>query len=441
VRLRTQAVAGLVAVVALVAAGCGDDDDGASSSTSVASAATTAASGTGGSTAAPNTASAPGVAPDTVKVGMITSLTGPFASTFGVAGEAAQARIETENAKGGVHGRTIQLELVDDASSPDQNLKAAQTLIEQKDVFAVISVSSFVAGSYRYLNEQGIPVTGAPLGGPMWGQEPNRNMFSYSGGYDPTSPASTLDGLFLKSIGATKSAVLGYGNSPSSAISIKQEVFSHEAAGIDVVYENISIPIGGVDFTAPVLDIKKSGADVVVGSFVEASDVALATALKQGDVDAKQLYFTGYGQSLLDQPTAKEAAQGVYFKTQTAPFELKTPGTEAMLAALEEHAPSYDGGIPSAGMVFGWQAADLMIRGLQEAGQNPTRESFITNLTAVTDYDGAGLLPAPVSFDHFGTYEEQQCAWFVQLDGEQFVPVPADGKPMCGTLIPNSATS
>jgi branched-chain amino acid transport system substrate-binding protein len=197
-----------------------------------------------------------------------------------------------------------------------------------------------------------------------------------------------------------------------------------------------------VDFTAPVLAMKQAGVDAAVGSFVEASDLAMTTAIKQANLNMKaQLFYTGYGQSILDQPTAAAAAQGDYFRLVTAPAELKSPGTEALLAGLKQYDPNYKGGDPDFGLLQGWLVADLMIRGLKQAGQNPTRDSFIANLTNVTDYDAGGLLPAPVSFNHFGSYEPTLCNWFVQLKGSQFVPVPADGKPTCGKLIPNTNTT
>jgi hypothetical protein len=81
-----------------------------------------------------------------------------------------------------------------------------------------------------------------------------------------------------------------------------------------------------------------------------------------------------------------------------------------------------------------------MIKGLQVAGQNPTRDSFITNLRNVTSRDAEGLLPDNLSFSlsQFGKAPPSECAYFPKLEGSSFVPVPADGKPVWGTLIPNS---
>jgi hypothetical protein len=54
------------------------------------------------------------------------------------------------------------------------------------------------------------------------------------------------------------------------------------------------VPFGGQDFTTEALAIKNGGCNGVDASFVDASDVALSTALKQGGVQTKNLFYTGY---------------------------------------------------------------------------------------------------------------------------------------------------
>ena len=55
--------------------------------------------------------------------------------------------------------------------------------------------------------------------------------------------------------------------------------------------------------------------------------------------------------------------------------------------------------VPDYGQVEGWLSADLMISGLQLAGANPTRTSFIDGLRTDTSYTGGGLLPNPVDYE------------------------------------------
>jgi hypothetical protein len=98
---------------------------------------------------------------------------------------------------------------------------------------------------------------------------------------------------------------------------------------------------------------------------------------------------------------------------------------------------------PDNGIYIGYIMADLMIRGLQAAGHNPTRPSFITNLHKVKDYDAGGLLAGKVNFSSKlqGTWIGDMagdCDWVLKVEGSKFVPFPAKGKPFCGTNIPGT---
>src|SRR6202035_5186302 len=79
----------------------------------------TAMSGTLVSTtgASARPASSPGVSAKQIVVGLTTSLTGAEASSFIGGWQGAQARIDEQNAAGGVNGRKIKLVIADDASS------------------------------------------------------------------------------------------------------------------------------------------------------------------------------------------------------------------------------------------------------------------------------------------------------------------------------------
>jgi branched-chain amino acid transport system substrate-binding protein len=426
-RTSRKQIAVVAVLVAVGAAAC------SSSKKSATAGSTTTAGGTKGLTA-----SAPGVTPTTIKIGFLTSVTGNAASSFGDSAAGAQARIAVENAKGGINGRKLELVVADDASSPTQDLTASQSLIS-KDVFGVVNFTPYAFGGYRALQQAGIPVTGAGFDGPEWGQQPNTNMFSVTGGITPNhqgATAFTTYGQFFKSIGATNVAGFAYGASPSSTASIKDLKTSVEAAGLKMGYENLSVPFGSVDFTGYALAMKQAGVDAAVCSCVQSSNLALIVAAKQGGVDLKsEVSLSGADSSVFGNATSASAAQGAYFPTTVIPLDLHNAASDALVANLKSNVPSYTGGYPSFGLGGSYLSMDLMIKGLQVAGQNPTRQSFITNLTNVTNYDAGGLLPSPVSFNHFGSFQKQGCTYFVQVKGNDFVTTNG-GKPFCGDLLP-----
>src|SRR5271157_2221269 len=72
------------------------------------------------------TASAPGVTPTTITIGFPLPETGVASSTFVDAPIGADARVAYQNAHGGVDGRKIVLDTVDDQSNPTLVKTAAE---------------------------------------------------------------------------------------------------------------------------------------------------------------------------------------------------------------------------------------------------------------------------------------------------------------------------
>lgn len=385
----------------------------------------------------PLTASAPGITEDTIKIGYITSQTGVAASSFEGGDQGARARAELQNDQGGINGRQIEVIAVDDGQIGNET--AARNLVENEDVFAVIDFSAFTIQGAPYLQEQGVPVVGAAFDGPEWGQEPYSNMFTYMPPiytpFDGTYYIYDTNARFLKQQGVTKLAGLGFDISQSSTQNIKGTFAAAAERNIEECYQNLSVQFGQTSFTTEALAIQQDGCDGVVGAMTDSSNVGLAASLAQAGLQPVQFYYTGYNQAILDDPNAAAALEGAFFPA--APnFTNPTKGVRGMLAALEKYAPDVEG-IPNLGVYGSYLAMDVMIEGLRVAGENPTRESFITELRKVTGYRGPdNLFPAPgLSFTGFGTvdmFPERSCNDFVQLVDGKYKTVKRN---VCGKLV------
>jgi branched-chain amino acid transport system substrate-binding protein len=438
---------------ALIAASCGDDSKSGSSTTIASTVAPTTGGSAGAppSTAAPAseladvnqhftangplTASAPGITPTTIKIGFITSQTGIAASSFKGGDAGARARVALQNAQGGINGRQIELVAVDDGAIGPK--AASQQLIEKEGVFGIVDISAFVVAAAPYMNEQKVPVVGGAFDGPEWGQAPYTNMFTFAPpSYTPMDGKYyTYDGIgkFLQSLGVTKLATLGYGISQSSTQNLKSALQAYKPLGITSCYENYSVAFGQASFTTEGLAVQRGGCNGVLSAMVDASDVGLSAALSQAGITAKAFYYTGFSQAVLDDSNARAALEGAYFPG-TPNWAEPTPGLQQMLNALKKYTPESKG-IPNLGVTDGYFGVDVMIRGLEAAGQNPTRESFITNLRLVDSYDGHGLFATPISFAGFGTkamFPAETCSDYVQLKNGKFVTA---AKNICGKLV------
>ena len=159
------------------------------------------------------------VTKDSVKLGFIWPGTGVAAPEFEDSARACRARVEAQNANGGVNGRTIQLEAVDDMSS-GANLARPQDLVQNRKVFAVVNNPPFAFVSYRYLQGARVPLIGGGLDGTYYGAKGNEDIFSALGNGAPVAGLTYDFGTNLaKKLGATKIGSVAFGVSPESIAS------------------------------------------------------------------------------------------------------------------------------------------------------------------------------------------------------------------------------
>jgi branched-chain amino acid transport system substrate-binding protein len=374
-----------------------------------------------------------------ITIAYVTSITGPGASEDGSSPAGFEARIAQQNAEGGVDGHRLVPLVIDDQTSPT----AVVTAVQEADskAFAVVSQSPLFFEAAKYPQEQGIPVTGTYDDGPEWGEQPYTNMFAAdNGSVDPKYPVNTLVANFLKSRGATVLGAYGYSISPSSSRAAIQtaDAFKHDGGKVGVL--DTTVPFGGVAFTSAGLIAKQDHVDAIVPDMDDNSNFALAQAVQQAGVKLKASYFaTGYEPDVINS-AAWPSLQGAYFGSLFRPWSLPDAGTQQMQVAMEKYAHYTKTQFPTFGQYEAWVGADLMIKGLELAGPNPTRSNVIKDLRGLTSYNANGLLPNSLDFQTaFGHDPAQECTWVVQADKGGFTPVSSN--PFCGTDIPGTSTA
>jgi branched-chain amino acid transport system substrate-binding protein len=375
-----------------------------------------------------------------ITLAMITSLTGPGSSEFNAAPAGFNARIALQNAEGGVNGHKLVGTVLDDQTSPNQIVTAVQDALS-KGVFGIVSTSPLFFLAAKYPNQQGVPVTGGFFDGSEWGTPPyNSNMFAADvGSLNPKYPVNTAIGSFMKQHGGTVICSYGYGISPSSTRSAIGTVDSFEHSGGKLGVLDTSIPFGSVAMTTPALVAKQKGCNAFYAGLDDNSNFALATALKQAGVKPKVVVFpTGYEPSVVN-GTAWGDLQGGYFDTTFQPFQLPNAGTQQMKAALEKYEGFTASEFPNFSQYESWLGADLMIKGLELAGKNPTQAAVIHALRNLKSYNANGILAQNLNFStDFGKDLPKSCGWYMIAEKNGFVP--ASSQPFCGTDLPNTTT-
>jgi len=375
-------------------------------------------------------APAEGVTPTSITFGFVTPKTGPAAPNFNGAWQAAQLRIDQENAKGGVNGRKIKVIVYDDGSSPTTQISQANKAIQSDHVFG-LGVNSSIDAMYTTLKQANVPVTGfsnLPLA-------TDRNAFSATGVPLPSNFIGTSQLEKFKAEGATKLANINHA-SPGAANSgnLTSKAVQY-VPGMTEVLRIADEPMGAHDATSTALRVKQSGADALtfVG-FIEGG-VSLAQALAQQGVKLKAFSVAG-----LTDPSVLKNLNGALEGAIGATYGSVPVGANVRAVKTFAAGMKAAGLNPySAAAPMGYLAADLFIRGLKEAGKCPTRQLFIDKLRNVTNYDGGGLVPAKISFKQGITPNGNPagCTWSLTAKGTDLVP---DAKPTCGGKIIDTNT-
>jgi branched-chain amino acid transport system substrate-binding protein len=374
-----------------------------------------------------------------ITIAYITSITGPGAAEDATSPAGFTARIDLQNAQGGVHGHKLVPLVIDDQTNPS----AIATAVQEADskAFAIVSQSPLFFLAAKYPQQAGIPVTGSYSDGPEWGTQPNTNMFAAdNGSVDPKYPVNTQAGIIFKRFGATELGTYGYGISPSSSRAAIQTAQSFQHAGGKAPIINTTIPFGSAQFGTIALTAKQKGVNSIAPEMDSNSNYALAQALLQDGVKLKAaVYATGYEPDVINSPVWP-ALQGGYFYSLFRPWLIPNAGTQQMQAAMEKYAHFKKTDFPTFSQYEAWAGADLMIKGLEGAGSNPTHAAVIHALRNLKSYNANGLLPQSYNYSTiFGHNPAKTCTWVVQATQTGFKM--AASQPLCGTDIPGTSTA
>ena len=125
--------------------------------------------------------------------------------------------------------------------------------------------------------------------------------------------------------------------------------------GLKKGYLNTSLPFGSVDVTAIALSIKNSGSDGLWLPLDENTNFAIISAAKQAGANLKVVESaTGYGQALLNDPTAVQTAQGVYFTPVGPAGGSQHAGDPELHRGPEDLRPLHAASPTSGGTRAGW---------------------------------------------------------------------------------------
>ena len=331
----------------------------------------------------------PGVTAKEILVGGIAGVTNPTGAPYDASFDGAKAYFDMVNKKGGVYGKKFKVVgNLDDQTRASKNLLAARSLVEEKNVFAVVPMATQTFASAKYLADKGVPTFGWNIQSD-WAEGPS--LFGEKGSWLCFGSQCTniAPNYVAKKEGAKAAGVLAYGSSPQSADCAKAIESTFNKYGPKVGFADRSLTFGfsANDISAGVQAIKDNGVDFIAPCMDANGAINFQKALKQAGVTNVKWYAPeGYGNEDLIKQVGADL-DGFTFVVSFTPFEAAdiSPGTAQFLKELKKTGTS-----PSEQALAGWQSAMLLHEGIKRAGKNFTRESVVSEINKITDWSANG---------------------------------------------------
>jgi branched-chain amino acid transport system substrate-binding protein len=329
-----------------------------------------------------------------IKIGNIMPYSGP-ASAYGVIGKTEAAYFRKINAEGGINGRKINFISYDDGYSPPKAVEQARKLVESDEVLLIFNPLGTASNSaiQRYMNVMKVPQLFVASGATKW-NDPKE--FPWTMGWQPgyQSEARIYAKYLLK-------------EKPDARIAI---LFQNDDFGKDYL-KGLKDGLGAnrsmiaaeqsYETTEPTIDdhivqLKASGADVFIS--ITTPKFAAQAIRKLAEIDWKPLHFlpnVSASVGAVMQPAGFEISQGIlsaaYAKDGADPQWDDDPGMKKFYAFLEQYDPDADK--RDGAIVYGYGAAQTMVKVLEMCGDNLTRENIMKQAASLTGYAPDTLLP------------------------------------------------
>ena len=398
--LRPVRIAAVLVAGALVAAACGT----ASNST------TTTASPGSTTESQSNQASAPGITKTQIMLGSTQPLSGPAAPGYDEIAPASKALFDWVNAHGGIYGRTIKYEYLNDQYNPSLTVTLTKQLVSMP-VFADFDPLGTPTQSQvePYLNSNQIPQLFVASGCACWSDP----KYPWTFGWQPNYIIEgKILGTYISQHLAGDKVGYIYQDDEFGQDGVKgldQEIASANVVGRQPY--SVAQLLGATGLGNQVAALQAAKAKVVVLYTIPAAtaEVLLAAATLNyhpqwviSSVGSDITTLTGLLTSFSKGKAGATLLNGILTAGYTPPV---TDNSNPWISLFHQIWTQYDSANKFDGnTLYGMAVAITMVELLKAAGRNPTRQSLVSTL----ETDGAmlntpGVVPLSYSSsDHYG---------------------------------------
>ncbi len=338
---------------------------------------------------------APGVSDTEIKIGQTQPYSGP-ASANSTNGQADTAFFKMVNDQGGINGRKIDLESVDDAYAPPRTLEQTRRLVEQDNVmffYRSMGTGPNMAVA-KYLNDRKIPQLFIASGASNWNDIANR-PFSMGSTVSYQAEAAIFARYALSVKPDAKMAALYQNDDLGKDFLTGLKKFLGDKTSKYLVAE-ASYEISDPTLDLQIVTLQASGADVL---FVFGPQKAVIMSVRKVyDIGWHPMTFlpdisSSVGGAL--RPAGIEKAVGVitgaFLKDPSDPQWKDDPEIKAWNEWMDKYLPNMDKG--ESAPIFSTAWGNVLKQMIAACGDNLTRDCIMDKATHLTNVKVPMLLP------------------------------------------------
>lgn len=352
-----------------------------------------------------------GVSDDAILIGMEQSV-----ESFSAEEENLGMRlvIKHVNASGGIHGR----KLTDHGYSRsgenyvEKQLANVRRLVEEDDVFLLFNFggpASMQIGPYAM--KHGVPYMFPHTA--LLTVDGKREVFTSYPRYDGETRVMLrylAEDLGLEHIGVIY-ANNAYGQYFASRAKLFSENLGYNLVGIETLARDAT------DAASQVLSLQRKHADAIIMAVYPAGARKIVEAKAALEYDVRLISSGPLTDEQYFSIEGGHAEGTTGFCHYPDPNVSTEPGVMKYRALMAEHYPGHPVNRYS---LYGYVFGSLVVEGLQRAGRDLTRESFLDAMESIRDWDSGGIMP-PVSFSA-SNHHAQTAGFICELEDGRFKP-------------------
>jgi len=325
----------------------------------------------------------PGVTATSVLVGESAAFTGPAAQLGIQMRDGMKLYFDHVNTGGGVYGRKIELVTSDDGYEPDRAANDTHKLIEDDKVFALIGYvgTPTSQAALPIFTAAKVPFIGAFTGAELLRKPFNRYIFNVRASYYDETDQIVQQ---LLTVGINRFAVFyqndAYGLAGLTGVQLAVKKRGGNIVALGTVERN------SVDVAKAIKEIEPKHPDAVIMISAYKSIAAFIRQMKKLDYRGQFLNVSFVGSTALAHELGDEGRGVVISQVVPFPWGEATPVIAEFNELAERHKVDVN-----FSSVEGYLVAKVFVEGLRRAGKSLTRESLISGLETMSNFDLGGF--------------------------------------------------